>query len=383
MDGTGTSATDRARASYSDAFGAEPDVVALAPGRVNLIGDHTDYCDGYALPVALEIGCACAVGEADARTLDVFASDLALREVLDTSYPFAPEQFASSDAWFRYIVGVFELMRWANRREARGVQMAFAGDVPVGGGLASSAALEVAAATALEAHWDLEIDPLVKALVCQRAEHEFGGVACGIMDQFVAVKGRRGEGLLIDCRELSVRPVPLPEARDATFVLIDSGVERANRESAYAARRLACETAAEKLGVPSLRDADQDAYAPLNEELTDEERRAVEHVVTENQRVLDFADALGASDLARAGENMNDSHRSLSEVLRVSCPEVDGLVADVRTADGVLGARMTGGGFGGWVVALVRAQNVDGLVAQLGAAHASMRLVSGDGARVV
>lgn len=380
----------RAAELYRQTFGHEPAFIAFAPGRVNLIGDHTDYCDGLVFPAALTAGCACAVGHRSGEVSAVSA-DLEGVATLDASGRIEPEAFADQPSWMRYAGGTYESMRRRFKGDAGGVSIAVASDVPTGSGLSSSAALEVSIATALEHLWTLEIDPVEKAKACQFAEHEFAGAPCGLMDQLVSVLGERGCAVRIDCRDASTVRVPLPPSERAAFVIFDSAVSHANDDGGYAARRAACESSLPKLGVPALRDVSVEQLASLPASLTDVELDAVRHVVTENDRVAAFTTLLPEMRLEEAGALMNESHRSLSEVYRVSCPEVDTLAQIVRDQAGVYGARMTGGGFGGWIVALVEASAIERTAdavhdlyrAKTGLETAHQVVEAGSGARLI
>jgi galactokinase len=250
---------------------------------------------------------------------------------------------------------------FAERRGLPAFDLALATSVPIGAGLSSSASLEVAVATLIENMTGAAIGPIDKARLCQRAEHEWAGVPCGIMDQLVSVLGREGHALLIDCRTLDVTHVPMPA--DAAVVVADTGVRHELAAGEYAKRRAACSSAAAKLGIASLREATSGmADDPC---LEDEERRCVRHVTTENERVLRAVEAMRAGDLPVLGRLMNDSHESLRRDYRVSCAELDALVGAARSVEGVLGARMTGGGFGGCAVVLTTIGAVHGVVGTL------------------
>ena len=282
---------------------------------MNLIGDHTDYNDGLVLPIAIELECVVAVrprddGEVSLRSLD-----------------------AVEDDWTRYIDAVREVIA-----PARGVDGVLASSVPPGSGLSSSAALEVAVALALGGGG---LAPVELALACQKAEHLATGVPSGVMDQLASVAARADHALLIDCRSLELRHVRIPEA--AAIVVVHSGVPRTLEQSAYAERRTECERIARRLELRSLRDAtlDQVLDEPLGR-----------HVVTENTRVEQTAEALEHGDLGRVGELMRESHASLRDDYAVSTPELD-LLAELLESAGAYGARLTGAGFGGCVVSLV------------------------------
>lgn len=380
----------RAAELYRMTYGEEPAFVAFAPGRVNLIGDHTDYCDGLVFPAALSDGCACAIGPNDGEFAAISA-EIPGAASMDATRPISPSDFYDQPGWMRYAAGTFEAMRSRFNPGATGANIAVASDVPTGSGLSSSASLEVSIATALERLWGNAIDPVEKARACQHAEHAFAGAPCGLMDQLVSVMGKRGCAIRIDCRDASTIAVPMPPMDRASFVIFDSVVSHANDDGSYAARRAACESALPKLGVSTLRDVGPADLASLPASLTPVEIDAVHHVVTENDRVAAFTALLPAGKLREAGALMNESHRSLSEIYRVSCPEVDALAAITQKCPGVFGARMTGGGFGGWIVALIKADAIEAAASTvfdeyraatgLETSHRVVR--AGDGARVI
>jgi galactokinase len=312
-----------------------PTTRAFAPGRVNLIGDHTDYTGGWVLPMAVELGTTVEVTQGGPR-VELTSSEEPGRAVVDLD---VTDPRAVEPAWARYVAGVVAVVR-----PAEGATGTVSTTLPVGAGLSSSAALEVAVALAL----GFDGTPLELAQACQRAEHLASGVPSGIMDQLASVMGVEGHALLIDCSSLEVRPVPVPAGVDV--VVVHSGQARALAGSAYAERRAQCEAAAAVIG--PLREATVDDLARLDDPLL---RRRARHVVTENRRVLDFAACLADGDLAGAGRLMAASHASLAGDFEVSTPALDALVAELSAAPGVYGARLTGAGFGGCVVALAEA----------------------------
>jgi galactokinase len=270
-------------------------------------------------------------------------------------------------AWQSYVFGVMhEVGVWYGSErvpQLPSLRIVIASDVPIGSGLSSSAALEVGVARAMLSPQVLGLDgPMPTdnevAQLCQRAEHRFAGVPCGIMDQLAASVGTLGVAGVIDCRSLQVRSVPLPDRRLARLLVIDSGIRHRNASGEYAARREACAGAARELGVPALRDADAYMLEHARGELSPELYNCAMHVVSENPRVLMAAEAMRAGDMERLGALMNLSHASLRELLKVSCAEVDAVVDAVQQTTGVYGARMTGAGFGGCVVALVHPDSV-------------------------
>ena len=311
-----------------------------APGRVNLIGDHTDYHEGFVLPLAIDRECLIAARpQRDGR---VTARSVELRT--DGSVDVAAD---GSDApgtveppWGRYVAGVVRTLADAGRAPV-GLDAAVSSTVPVGAGLSSSAALEVAVALALADAGGLTLPATDLARACQRGEHLATGVPSGVMDQLVSLLGRAGHALLIDCRTLAAQPIALPDG--LAVLVVHSGLPRTLAQSAYAERRAAGERVAARLGVATLREATLD-------DVRDEPR--ARHVVTENQRVLEFADALRDGDTASLGSLLLASHASLRDDYNVSTPELD-LAVDLLVEHGAIGARLTGAGFGGCVVALV------------------------------
>lgn len=310
-------------------------VRARAPGRVNLIGDHTDHTGGLVLPMAIDLETTVEL-ERGGHWLDLVSADDPEPARVDLARrPFDPA--AVTPAWASYVAGVAAVIRATVGGSGR-----VRTTLPIGAGLSSSAALEVATALAL----GFAGTPLDLALACQRAEHLASGVPCGVMDQLASAAGVEGHALLIDCTTLDVTPVPLPGG--AAVVVVDSGQRRSLATSAYAARRADCEAAEARIG--PLRQATVADVAALPDGVL---RRRARHVVTENARVRACAAALVDGDLAGAGALMVESHRSLRDDFEVSTPALDGLVERIVALPGVLGARLTGAGFGGCVVALV------------------------------
>lgn len=307
---------------------------AWAPGRVNLIGDHTDYTGGLAFPMAIELG---------TRVIGVRGGDrVQLRsgaEPEPVDLPLhLPDPTVVEPAWGRYVAGVINEVA-----PATGFTGSVSTTLPVGAGLSSSAALELAVALAL----GFDGSPLELAQRCQAAEQRASGVPCGILDQLASANGVVGHGLLLDCTSLAITPIPIPD--DVEVFVLNPGEPRRLLGSAYAERRAACEAAAALVG--PLRHATLAAVESLDDDVL---RRRARHVVTENARVLAFAEALRNDDLVTAGEAMWASHASLRDDFEVSTPALDALVASLRETPGVYGARLTGAGFGGCVVALAR-----------------------------
>lgn len=347
-----TDPVDRATAAYRAEFGAPPARIAYAPGRVNLIGEHTDYNDGFVLPCAIDRGTAVAIGNAADRIITVTSADYGETDSFDPAAPFEP-----APGWRTHVRAVAAVFR-ARGFAIGGAQIAIAGDVPQGAGLSSSASLGVALAAALDR--DGAIDPTGLALIAQAAENDFVGCACGNMDQLIAVHGRAGAALLIDCRSLAARPVRLPD--DMAVLIVHSGLTRGLVDSAYNERRAACEAVAAHLKVAALRDIDLAALEAARASLDPLAYRRARHVVTENARTLAMAEVLPASDWASIASLMAASHASMRDDFEITLPEIDALVTRLAEATkGLGGARMTGGGFGGCVVALVRRDRVDAL----------------------
>jgi galactokinase len=344
--------------------GPRGEFLVVSPGRVNLIGEHTDYNDGFVLPLAIDRGLRIAVRRRDDGRA-VLTSDRAAGVVeIDLAAPLQPGR----TDWGRYVEGVcagYRRLGW----DLPGFAAAITADLPSGGGLSSSAALEVGMATAIEALCGRSLAAVERALLCQRAEHEFAGVPCGIMDQFAVALAQPGAALLIDCRDRETSDVPLGD--EVAVLVIDSGVSHALADGGYAARRRECEAAACGLGVRSLRDVTLLAWRAAERTLPEPDRRRARHVVTENVRVLAFAAAARGGDWATAGRLMNESHASLRDDFEVSCRELDLICEAVAPLEGVHGCRMTGGGFGGCAVALVDAVRAGAVVAAARAACAA------------
>lgn len=337
---------ERAAAAYRACFGSPPAVIASAPGRVNLIGEHTDYNAGFVLPCAIEFRVAAAAGEGKGG---LFSAEYGELESVDG---------CQGGSWAAYPRGV----AWALTEAGNSLspfQAAVAGDVPRGAGLSSSAAIEAAIALALDTLDRLHISRPELASLCQRAENGFVGVNSGIMDQYASLLCREGAALLIDCRTLEARPVPLDLATaDLALLICDTRVERRLAASGYNDRRATTERAAKALGVEALRDATLEDLRRLQ----GVEQRRARHVVSENGRVLEAVDALERDDFRRFGRLMYASHDSLRDDYEVSTPELDTFVQTARESD-ALGARLTGAGFGGCAIALVRRNQVHGLMA--------------------
>jgi galactokinase len=347
-----------AEEEFARRLGRPPRWVAAAPGRVNLIGEHTDYNDGFVLPMAIDRYVVVAADRparplTEARLFSVAQQEWATAPVEGPITPSGPH-------WARYVQGVIAGSLAAGLRPGP-FEAVIHADLPQGGGLSSSAALEVAAATLIESLTGAPLAPLQKALLCQRAEHEFAGVPCGIMDQCSSVMGRAGSLLLLDCRSRQALLTPRADA-EVVALIVNSNVRHELTDGGYAARRRQCEEAARTLGAASLRDVTPERLERERTRLDDVYYRRARHVVTENARTVEAADALRRGDWATVGRLMYASHASLRDDFQVSCEELDLLVELAAAGEGVIGSRMTGGGFGGCTVSLVRREALDGVV---------------------
>ena len=328
---------------------ADADVLVRAPGRANLIGEYTDVNEGFVLPVALELATVMA-GRAGGQLLRLRSLDLPDEGTVEVDLTTGA---GPSSGWGRYATAVVEVLR-EQGRAVRGFDGVLASDVPIGAGLSSSAALEVAVALAV---LDEPVDPLALAQLCQRAENVGVGVQSGLMDQLASTASKAGTALLLDCRALTTAHVPLPEGLGV--LVVDSAVSRDLASSAYNERRAQCEQAAADLGVGSLRDATLEGLEERWSSMDDVVRRRARHVVTENARVHALADVLRAGDRGPLGGLLAASHESLRADFEVSTPELDQLVAAAVATPGVVGSRMTGAGFGGCTVSLVEVEGAE------------------------
>lgn len=346
------------RTRFVEFYGGQPRVFR-APGRVNLIGEHTDYNDGFVMPAALEFATwVAATPRNDGRVLvrsTSFPDDEAAFTVAELTPP------GTQNHWADYVKAVAWSLTQSGH-QLSGANLLIEGNVPIGSGLSSSASIEVATALALVAMAGLPPIPGPElALLCQKAENVYIGVRCGIMDQFISANGRADHALVLDCRSLEYQLAPLADV--ARLVICNSGVKHSLADGEYNKRRAHCEAGAAQIGVRALRDATLDQVEKLDDELL---RRRCRHVVTENQRVEQAVSALNSGQLEEFGRLMYASHESLRDDYEVSCEELDVLVELARNIPGVYGARMTGGGFGGCTVNLVEAGAADAFVARIG-----------------
>ena len=347
---------DALRTLFRDSFGVSPTLATRAPGRVNLIGEHTDYNDGFVLPCAISKQTMVAVHPRDDGMVNIVAGDLnGTTTSFSLNTPILPDAAAP---WSNYVRGMAALLQ-AEGVDLPGVDMAILGNMPQGAGLSSSAALENAAGLAFAAiAGQPDFDRTRLAQIGQRAEHEFAGCKCGIMDQLVSAQAQAGSALLIDCRSLDVQPVAVPD--DLAILIVHSGISRGLVDGEYNTRRAQCEAAAAHHNVAALRDL---AILPEQGDLDAVAWRRARHVITENARTLAAADALKRGDLTDLGRLMAESHASMCDDFEITLPAIDRLVGILADAIGDAGGvRMTGGGFGGAVVALVAKYRLDATI---------------------
>ena len=346
---------------FAEIFASNPSIHILAPGRINLIGEHIDYLDGEVMPVAIDRHIQITAAPLAGQTCELFPVGLGLSHPVRLSFDDLSRRASSEEYWLNYVVGVLQGYRAAGI-ELNGFRAVIDSDLPVGAGLSSSAALETAIALLVESLSGVEQDVVDRALICQRAEHDFAGVPCGIMDQMAVGAGREGAVLRLDCQNLSYEYYPVPEG--VCILAADTGVSHALADGEYRKRRSDCEEALRIMGKQSFRGIDPDVVESHRQELGDRLYRRSLHAVGEMRRVESFASALISDDRGRIGDLMLASHRSLRDNYEVSCPELDALVDAAYTfgADrGLVGSRMTGGGFGGSTVSLVRAESANDL----------------------
>ena len=341
--------------AFTEQYDAQPEIFVRAPGRVNLIGEHTDYNDGFVLPVAIDKCIAIAARIRADQTVILHSLDFArtVEFTLD-----AIQQSAGADAWSNYAKGVAHFLQEAGYTLAS-CEAVITGDIPIAAGLSSSAALEVASALMFLALSDVDMDKTEIALLCQRAENQFVSVNCGIMDQFISVMGQRDHALFLDCRSLDFELVPLRlEYDDVKIVVCNTNIKRELADSEYNKRRAECERGVDILkrflpDITALRDVSIEDFKKYADHLPPVTKKRCGYVIAENARVLESVGALKAGNLSRFGDLMKASHKGLREEYEVSSAELDAMVEIALGVEGVIGARMTGAGFGGCTVNLV------------------------------
>ncbi|ELH0889280.1 galactokinase [Salmonella enterica] len=341
---------EKTRALFAEIFGYPATHTIQAPGRVNLIGEHTDYNDGFVLPCAIDYQTVISCAPRDDRTVRVIAADY--DNQVDEFSLDAPIVSHDSQQWSNYVRGVVKHLQQRNNAFG-GVDMVISGNVPQGAGLSSSASLEVAVGTVFQQLYHLPLDGAQIALNGQEAENQFVGCNCGIMDQLISALGKKDHALLIDCRTLGAKAVSMP-TKGVAVVIINSNFKRTLVGSEYNTRREQCETGARFFQQPALRDVSLEAFNAVASELDPIVAKRVRHVLSENARTVEAASALEKGDLQRMGQLMAESHASMRDDFEITVPQIDTLVDIVKTTIGDQGGvRMTGGGFGGCVVALI------------------------------
>ncbi len=345
--------------AFKERFGTVPEAVVQAPGRVNLIGEHTDYNDGFVLPLALERGTYLALRRRD--DTQVVVTSLGRGE---TSFELTDLQ--RGDGWAEYLKGV----AWALQEDEftlSGWEGVLASDVPAGAGLSSSAALELATMQAFSVASGFPWEPKRMAQLAQRAENEWVGALTGIMDQLISACGEADSALLIDCRSLATTPVPVPDG--TVVVVMDTATRHRHVDSGYNDRRRQCEEAAAFFGVPALRDVSEAQFRARESDLSEPTRRRARHVITENDRTVAAAEAMQKGDAEKLGQLMNLSHVSMRDDFEISSSELDQMVSLAQAEGSCYGARMTGGGFAGCAVALVKEAGVKRFSESVAAAY--------------
>ena len=342
---------------FTQKYNKQPELTVYAPGRVNIIGEHTDYNDGFVMPCAINYGTAIAGSKRTDHIWNVYAADLDLEDTfsLDEDFP------QSEQKWANYVRGVVKFIQERCPQFKQGADLVISGNVPHSSGLSSSAALEVAMGKFCQQLSDLPLTHTEIALIGQKAENKFVGANCGNMDQLISALGQKDHLLMIDCRSLETQPTPVP--KDVAVIIVNSNVPHDLVTGEYNTRRWQCEKAAEFFGVKALRDVSVEEFQKREAELTALNAlvaKRARHVVTENQRVLDAVEALKHNDLTRLGELMGQSHESMRDDFEITVPQIDYLVELAQLVIGKTGgARMTGGGFGGCIVALAPHDKVE------------------------
>ncbi|MDO6566657.1 galactokinase [Alteromonas sp. 1_MG-2023] len=339
---------------FTRCFGTLPTLIAHAPGRVNLIGEHTDYNEGFVFPAAINFGTWVAASKRDDNDIVVTALDY---ENQQNQFSLADIQYDDNQGWANYVRGVVKVLKDA-LPDFAGANLVVTGNVPQGAGLSSSASFEIAILKALSALYELPLDGVQAALLGQKAENTFVGCSCGIMDQLVSAMGHEGNAMLLDCQSLAIEHSPLPSSHQ--IVIINSNVKRGLVDSEYNLRREQCEQGASLLSVPSLREATIEMLETAKPHMPEVVYRRARHIITENARTLSASEALKVGDITTVSEAMAESHVSMRDDFEITVPPIDYLVEIIGEVLGKTGGvRMTGGGFGGCVVALVPTDSVD------------------------
>jgi galactokinase len=359
--------TEELKSAFYNLYGKEPRLFR-APGRVNLMGDHTDYNEGFVLPMAIDMETVVAGATRDDRRVLVYSMNRGEQIEFDLDHPGLKQR----NIWLDYVEGVAQSLETKDERLS-GADLLIASTVPEGAGLSSSAALEVSVGLALLSLSEVKMEPVELALAAQKAEHDYVGTKSGIMDQLVAVAAHHKSAMLIDCRSLEIKHIPVDLSRIA-IVVCDTKIKHELSSSNYNLRRTECEQAVELLskyleGIRALRDVDANSFRRFGSFLPETLQRRARHVITENERTIKMAEDLSAGDIESAGNLMFESHISLRDDYQVSCSELDLMVETAAGIAGVIGARMTGGGFGGSTVNLVYPESVEKFHTKIGKAY--------------
>lgn len=360
--------SDNIKQKFSDLFNQTPDIIVRAPGRINLIGEHTDYNDGFVLPAAIDKAIYFAVSKRDDRSIHLFAYDL------EDTYGFSLDNISKSDkGWANFLIGMVAEMTRTSDKLTSGFNVVFGGDVPLGAGLSSSAAVESGIGFALNQLYGFGLSGINLALTAQQAEHNFAGVKCGIMDMFASIHGKEKSVIRLDCRDLSYEYFPF-NTSDYEIVLCNSGVKHNLGDTEYNKRRAECEEGIRILQnafpqVNSLRDVSMAMLRSQADKLPQIVYSRCRYVVEEINRVESACKALLDNDFVAFGEKMYETHQGLSELYEVSCPELDFLVEQTIDNEAIAGARMMGGGFGGCTINLVKKEAVDDFLTEISKAY--------------
>lgn len=341
-----TALINKIRTSFHETFKTEP-LMIFSPGRINIIGEHTDYNDGFVFPAAVNKGIVAAIGKSDSNASRAFAVD---KEEM-VKFSLNDLKPAAEGYWENYVFGVVAELQ--NRSKTIGnFNIAFGGDIPGGAGMSSSAALENSVVFGLNELFDLKLSKEEMILISQKAEHNYVGVKCGIMDQYASMFGIKNNALLLDCRTVKSKPYEI-NFKDHELILINTNVKHSLSDSAYNDRRSVCESISEMLKVKALRDATEYDLESIKDKVTSENYQKALYVIQENQRAIEASKAIEAGDLKTLGTLMYASHEGLQHQYKVSCEELDFLVEQAKLNGNVLGARMMGGGFGGCTINLI------------------------------
>lgn len=341
-------------ATFQQFYGESPALVAHAPGRVNLIGEHTDYNEGFVFPAAINFGTWVAAAKRSDDVINVTAMDYDNQQ---NEFALTDIKYDENQGWANYVRGVVKVLKEA-MPDFSGANLLVTGNVPQGAGLSSSASFEIAILKAISALYALPLDGVKAALLGQKAENTFVGCSCGIMDQLISAMGNEGQAMLLDCQSLDIQHSPLPDSHQ--IVIINSNVKRGLVDSEYNLRREQCEEGAAILGVSSLREANMTMLEKAKSRMSDVVYRRAKHIITENQRTLEASEALKVGDIQTVSTAMAQSHVSMRDDFEITVRPIDYLVEIIDEVLGNTGGvRMTGGGFGGCVVALAPTDKVD------------------------